>query len=99
MNSKVEIRLEAVRNAVMVENITPSEIIPLAREIEHFIIGDADFPEQYNSNDYLEKMMESLKCNSYQGGGDAVQSINKNLEIKSYEGKEEDSQEEKNVQE
>lgn len=60
MNSKLDLRLEAARLATMVDDITPKRIVPTAKEIEAYVLGDAELPETYDANELLTKSMAIL---------------------------------------
>ena len=60
MNSKLDLRLESAKLAVMVEGITPDNIISLSKEIEKYVIGDAELPDVYDPNELLKNSMEML---------------------------------------
>lgn len=60
MNSKLDLRLEAARLAAMVDGITPERIVPTAKEIEAYVLGDAELPETYDANELLAKSMSVL---------------------------------------
>lgn len=60
MNSKLDLRLEAARLATMVDGITPERIVPTAKEIEAYVLGDAELLETYDANELLTKSMAIL---------------------------------------
>lgn len=60
MNSKLDLRLEAARLAAMVDGITPERIVPTAKEIEAYVLGNAELPEAYDANELLAKSMAIL---------------------------------------
>lgn len=55
MKSKIEIRQFAVERAIMVLGIgvQVKDIIDKAKEIEAYVIGDADLPENYDEMNAL----------------------------------------------
>lgn len=65
MNSKIDLRSEAVRLAVNVEGVTPENVISVAKEIEAYILGDVTLPEAYDPNESLTKMTEALSKGSF----------------------------------
>lgn len=65
MNSKFDLRIEAVRLAVNVEGVTPENVISVAKEIETYILGEVTLPEQYDPNDNLKKMSEIISQASF----------------------------------
>lgn len=56
LKSKLEVRLEAARLAVMVKGITESDVIEVSNKIADFIIGDADLPEAPSLEDPTDKL-------------------------------------------
>lgn len=60
-NSKLEVRAEAARLAIALEDVTAETVVSVAKEIEKYIIGDVNLPEVYNPNEASEKMMEFWK--------------------------------------
>jgi len=60
MNSKVEIRLEAAKLAVMVEGVTPDTVVNVSREIESYVLGEAKLPEVYDPNAMLKDSINIL---------------------------------------
>lgn len=58
MNSKLDLRLESAKLAVMVEGVTPENVISLSKEIEKYVIGEADLPEAYDPSEMLRNSME-----------------------------------------
>ncbi len=67
MNSKLEVRLEAVRLAAMTEGVSPSTVIVTAREIEEYIIGDAVLPEHYDPNATMTQLVSALQTQMSSG--------------------------------
>ena len=61
MNSKLDLRLESAKLAVMVDGITPENVISLSKEIEKYVMGEADLPEAYDPSEMLKNSMEMLK--------------------------------------
>lgn len=60
MNSKIELRIEAVKLAVNVEGATPDNIIELSEKIFKFVQGNADLPETFDSSSAMKDMMKSF---------------------------------------
>lgn len=60
MNSKLDLRLESAKLAVMVDGITPENVISLSKEIEKYVMGEADLPEAYDPSEMLKNSMEML---------------------------------------
>lgn len=48
MNSKLELRLEAVRLASVIEGVSTSSLIKTAKEVEKYVLGKAELPETYD---------------------------------------------------
>ena len=63
MNSKIEARIEAVKLALNVEGVTSGNIIEVSGEIADFIIGSAELPDTYDSNNYLKEMVAKMASN------------------------------------
>lgn len=60
LNSKFEVRMEAVRLATMVEGINTSEVIPLSRQIAAYIMGGiTDLPETYDQQAQYKEMLNA----------------------------------------
>ena len=60
MNSKIELRNEAVRLALNVEGVTADNVIAVSEKIANFILGDSQLPEAYDTNAYLKELMEKM---------------------------------------
>lgn len=60
-NSKVEVRAEAIRIAQMTMGTTALNIIDVAKQIEAYIIGDANLPELYDPNANIKEMADIWK--------------------------------------
>lgn len=54
MNSKLELRNEAVRLAVNVKDVTSENVIEVSRKIETYILGDAELPEYFDTQKNLQ---------------------------------------------
>lgn len=63
MNSKLEVRFEAAKLAVMVEGVTPGNVVDVAKEIEIYILSDVNLPETYDTNAILKESMAMLNRN------------------------------------
>lgn len=61
MDSKFDLRLESARLAVMVDNIQKEDVIPMAKEIEKYILGDNELPEMTDKNLMLEMAARLFK--------------------------------------
>lgn len=61
MDSKFDLRLESARFAVMVDNIRKEDVIPMAKEIEKYILGDNELPEMTDKNLMLEMAARLFK--------------------------------------
>lgn len=61
MDSKFDLRLESARLAVMVDNIRKEDVIPMAKEIEKYILGDNELPEMTDKNLMLEMAARLFK--------------------------------------
>lgn len=63
MNSKLEVRFEAAKLAVMVEGVNPSNVVDVAKEIEIYILSGVDLPETYDMNAIIKESMSMLNRN------------------------------------
>lgn len=63
MNSKLEVRFEAAKLAVMVEGVNPGNVVDVAKEIEIYILSDVNLPETYDTNEILKESMAMLNRN------------------------------------
>lgn len=61
MNSKLELRLEAARIAAKLDDVTIENFPEAACRIEHYILGDAELPEQDNAMPELMGMLKSVR--------------------------------------
>lgn len=68
MNSKLEVRNEAVRLALNIEGVTSENLIEISDKIAKFILGDSGMPETYDNNAYLKELMDkiNLKPTAYE---------------------------------
>lgn len=60
MNSKLELRIEAVRIAVNVDGVTDKNVIAVSEEIAKYILGDAELPEVYDPTELQDKMLKMI---------------------------------------
>lgn len=58
MNSKIEVKIEAVKLAINVEGVTSENIVEISEAIVKFILGDAELPDTYDSNSTMKELME-----------------------------------------
>lgn len=61
MNSKLELRLEAARIAAKLDGVTIDNFHESAFRIEHYLLGDAELPEQDNAMPELMDMLKSVR--------------------------------------
>ena len=61
MNSKLELRLEAARIAAKLDGVTIDNFHESAFRIEHYLLGDAELPEQDNAMPELMDMLKSAR--------------------------------------
>lgn len=64
MKSKLEIRVFAIEQAVKVQGISApvKDVVEKAKEIEHYIIGNADLPESHdNEGALVEKICLGMR--------------------------------------
>lgn len=60
MNSKIELRIEAVKLAINVEGVTSENLVTTSDAIAKFILGDAELPDTYDSNSTMKELMEKF---------------------------------------
>lgn len=60
MNSKIEVKIEAVKLAINVEGVTSENIVETSEAIAKFILGDAELPDTHDSNALYKEMMAKL---------------------------------------
>lgn len=60
MNSKIEVRIEAVKLAINVEGVTSDNIVETSEAIAKFILSDAELPDTFDSNAMMKEMMAKL---------------------------------------
>lgn len=60
MNSKLELRIEAVKLAVNVEGVTSENVIKTAEKIEAYILGDTELPEWIDPQAQLKELSEKF---------------------------------------
>ena len=61
MNSKLELRLEAAKIAVKLDDVTIENFPEAASRIEHYLLGDATLPEQDSAMPELMEMLKSAR--------------------------------------
>ena len=61
MNSKLELRLEAAKIAAKLEGVTLDNFHEAVSLIEHYILGDAELPEQDGAMPELLGMLKSAR--------------------------------------
>lgn len=54
MNLRLDLRLESAKLPVMVESITPDNVVSLSKDIEKYLLGDAELPETYDQHKMLK---------------------------------------------
>ena len=60
MNSKIELRIEAVKLAVNVEGVTDKNVIAVSGEIAKYIIGDVALPEVYDPTENQSNLLKIM---------------------------------------
>lgn len=60
MNSKIELRIEAVKLAVNVEGVTDKNVIAVSEEIAKYIIGDVTLPEVYDPTENQSNLLKIM---------------------------------------
>lgn len=68
---KLSIRKEAARIAAQVEGVTTRNFTATARRIEHYIMGSAKLPEQYNEEDVIRQTIHEAML-KMTGANDAI---------------------------
>ncbi len=59
-NSKIEARVEAVRLAALLKDVTSENIVPVSKQIEEYITEGIDLPGIYDPNSYLKDFMSKM---------------------------------------
>lgn len=54
MNSKIEVRAEAVRLAAMVEGANSENVVELSIKIGEYLLDGVDLPDVYNQNEMMK---------------------------------------------
>jgi len=54
--SMIDVRMEAVRIAIQLKDVTAGNVIAVAREVERYIIADAELPEV--GTDFYKSLLE-----------------------------------------
>lgn len=70
MNSKLELRTEAVKIALNVEGVTPENLIETAEKIETYILGSVELPEYIDPQAQLKELSEKFLSKSFEPKGD-----------------------------
>lgn len=65
MNSKIELRTEAVKIALNVEGVTSANVIETAKAIESYILGSVELPEYIDPQAQLKELSEKFLSNSF----------------------------------
>lgn len=60
MNSKLEVRTEAVKLAINVEGVTSENIVETSEAIAKFMLGDVELPDTHDSNALYKEMMAKI---------------------------------------
>ncbi len=62
MKSKIEIRIFAVEQAVTILGTgTPAkDVVAKAKEIENYVVGEADIPEVENEKELIDNIMNAV---------------------------------------
>lgn len=62
MKSKIEIRIFAVEQAVTILGTgTPAkDVVAKAKEIENYVVGEADIPEVENEKELIDNIMNAI---------------------------------------
>lgn len=72
MNSKIEVRAEAVRLAVMVEGANPDNVVELSKKIGDFLLDGVEIPDVFNQNEMMKtfaSMALDMKHSNYENDG------------------------------
>ena len=70
MNSKLNIRYESAKLAVMLNDANSTNIVSIAKYIEKYILGDANLPEVCDSNESLKLGLQALNLSNNHGKDD-----------------------------
>ena len=60
MNSKLELRNEAVKLATNLEGVNTENVIEVSKKIENYILGEAELPESYNIAEKTKVLIKSM---------------------------------------
>lgn len=71
MNSKIEVKIEAVKLAINVEGVTSENIVETSEAIAKFILGDAELPDTYDSNSTMKELMERFSNPTTSAGNES----------------------------
>jgi len=61
LSSMIDVRIEAMRIAIQLKDITAENIVMVAKEIEEYIISEAELPEV--GTDYCKSLFERFSAN------------------------------------
>jgi len=75
--SKLSIRLEAVRLATTLKDVTAENVLEVSGKIADFIIGEANIPETDDKKDFWERTMEKM----LEAQRAAAESANKHADV------------------
>lgn len=65
MNSKLDLRIEAVKIAVNVEGVTPENVIETAKAIEGYILGSVELPDYIDPNAQMKELTEKFHTKDF----------------------------------
>jgi len=68
--SMIDVRMEAVRIAIQLKDVTADNVIAIAREIERYIIADAELPEV--GTDFYKSLLEKFSDGVSKPNGNCV---------------------------
>jgi len=61
INSKLEVRNEAVRIASMLKDVDSTNIVEVSEKIEKYMLGNVDVPDFYDPNAYMRELKDMFK--------------------------------------
>lgn len=70
MNSRLEVRMEAVRMAMQLKEATAENIIAMAREIEEYVLSGIELPDV--GIDFYKVMLERLTSGGFGNAGNVA---------------------------
>ncbi len=59
-NSKIEARVEAVRLAALLKDVTSENIVPVSKQIEEYITEGIELPDTYDPNACIKELAEKI---------------------------------------